>query len=100
MPHPQEHGHPGGHPHGHPGKSEDGIPALRLLAWETTRRCNLSCVHCRAGAQDEHYPGELTTQEGEALLTDLRTMGQPVIILTGGEPLLAAGHLPPGPLRP
>ncbi|MBI4797336.1 MAG: heme b synthase [Desulfarculus sp.] len=78
-------GHPGGPP---PGALPDGTPAIRLLAWETTRRCNLSCVHCRAGALDQHYPGELTTQEGEALLRDMRTLGQPVIILTGGEPLL------------
>ncbi len=83
------HGHPGGHPGGPPpAAAPDGTPALRLMAWETTRRCNLSCLHCRAGAQDEHYPGELTTAQGEALLTDLRTLGQPVIILTGGEPLL------------
>ncbi len=82
---PHPHGHPGGHPHA-PALGEP--PALRLVAWETTRRCNLSCVHCRAGALDEHYPNELTTTEGEALLTDLRGLGQPVIIMTGGEPLL------------
>lgn len=87
-------GHPGhiskgsGHPGGPPGAMEDGTPALRLLAWETTRRCNLSCVHCRAGAEDEDYPGELTTAQGEELLTDLAAMGSPVIIMTGGEPLL------------
>ncbi len=86
-------GHPGGHP-GHPGGGRppaadaNGVPALRLVAWETTRRCNLSCLHCRAGARDEHYPGELTTEEGEAFLTDLATMGKPVVIMTGGEPLL------------
>ena len=77
--------HPGGMP---PTSAEDGVPALRLLAWETTRRCNLSCLHCRAVAEDHTYEGELTTKEGEALLTDLATMGRPVIILTGGEPLL------------
>ena len=82
MPHP--HGHPGGAPP----KDTDGIPALRLVAWETTRRCNLSCMHCRAGAMDEDYPGELTTREGEAFLDDLATMGKPVVIMTGGEPLL------------
>jgi MoaA/NifB/PqqE/SkfB family radical SAM enzyme len=82
------HSHPPGHPGRPPASAPDGLPALRLVAWETTRRCNLSCVHCRAGALDEHYPDELTTAEGEALLTDLRSLGQPVIILTGGEPLL------------
>ena len=82
MPHP--HAHPGGMPL----RDKDGIPPLRLLAWETTRRCNLSCMHCRAGARDEEYPGELTTAEGEAFLDDLATMGKPVVIMTGGEPLL------------
>jgi heme b synthase len=86
MPHSQ---HPGGHPGGRPpGPDAQGVPALRLLAWETTRRCNLACLHCRAGAEDEVYPGELTTAQGEALLQDLAGMGSPVVILTGGEPLL------------
>lgn len=87
--HPGHPSHPSGHPGGMPPKADsDGTPALRLVAWETTRRCNLSCVHCRAGARDEDYPGELSTSEGEAFLKDLRTMGQPVVIMTGGEPLL------------
>jgi AdoMet-dependent heme synthase len=63
-------------------------PTLRLLAWETTRRCNLACRHCRAAAGSGPYPGELTTAEGLKLLDDLATMGQIVVILTGGEPLL------------
>jgi AdoMet-dependent heme synthase len=64
------------------------VPPLRLLAWETTRRCNLACLHCRAAAGSGPYPGELTTDEGVKLLDDLATMGQVVVILTGGEPLL------------
>jgi heme b synthase len=64
------------------------IPPLRLLAWETTRRCNLACLHCRAAAGSGPYPDELTTAEGQKLLDDLATMGQVVVILTGGEPLL------------
>jgi heme b synthase len=68
----------------HPSSS----PSLRLLAWETTRRCNLACLHCRAAAGSGPYPGELTTDEGLKLLDDLATMGQVVVILTGGEPLL------------
>jgi len=86
MPHPH-HGHGSPH-HGAPPQQEDGVPALRLVAWETTRRCNLSCLHCRAGAEDELYPGELTTAQGEEFLRDLAGMGRPVVILTGGEPLL------------
>lgn len=67
---------------------ESKISPLRLLAWETTRRCNLACLHCRAAAGSGPYPGELTTGEGKKLLDDLATMGQVVVILTGGEPLL------------
>lgn len=64
------------------------VPSLRLLAWEVTRRCNLACIHCRAAAGSGPYPGELTTDEGVALLTALARQGQVVVILTGGEPLL------------
>ena len=71
----------------HQDKTEK-IPSLRLLAWETTRRCNLACLHCRAAAGAGPYPGELSTAEGKKLLDDLATMGQIVVILTGGEPLL------------
>jgi AdoMet-dependent heme synthase len=66
----------------------DNAPPLRLLAWETTRRCNLACLHCRAAAGSGPYPGELTPDEGIALLDSLAGMGQVVVILTGGEPLL------------
>jgi heme b synthase len=71
-------------PHAHGGAA----PPLRLLAWETTRRCNLACRHCRAAAGSGPYPGELTTAEGYALLDQLAKLGQVVVILTGGEPLL------------
>ena len=71
----------------HPDTAPEKIPPLRLLAWETTRRCNLACRHCRAAAGSGPYPGELTTDEGIRLLDDLAAMGQIVVILTGGEPL-------------
>ena len=53
-----------------------------------TRQCNLSCLHCRASAVLGPYADELTTDEGLKLLDQIREVGQPVIILTGGEPLL------------
>ncbi len=86
MSHPHGHGkgsHPGGHPHG---KAEPNT--LRLVAWETTRRCNLSCKHCRAVAEDHPYENELDTQASFKLLDQIREVGTPIIILTGGEPLL------------
>jgi AdoMet-dependent heme synthase len=61
---------------------------LRLVAWETTRRCNLSCKHCRAVAEDHAYENELDTKEAVTLLDQIREVGNPIIILTGGEPLL------------
>lgn len=61
---------------------------LRMVAWEVTRSCNLACVHCRASARDEPYEGELSTDECFALLDEIASFARPVIILTGGEPLL------------
>ena len=58
------------------------------MAWELTRRCNLSCLHCRAGAADQVFPDELTTAEAFDFLTDLAAWAKPIVILTGGEPLL------------
>ena len=61
---------------------------LRMVAWEITRSCNLACVHCRASSLRGPYAGELTTDEGKRLLDDIAGFSSPVIILTGGEPLL------------
>lgn len=61
---------------------------LRFVAWETTRRCNLSCLHCRAGAVNKHYEGELSTSEALTMIDQIKEVGQPTLILTGGEPLL------------
>jgi radical SAM protein len=52
-----------------------------------TRACDLACSHCRASAQAERNPEELTTQEGEALLAETAGMGTPIFILSGGDPL-------------
>jgi heme b synthase len=59
-----------------------------MVAWELTRGCNLSCVHCRALSGEGPYPGELTTEECLRLLDDIASFAAPVVILTGGEPLL------------
>ncbi len=66
----------------------DGSPPLRLVAWEVTRSCNLACKHCRAEAHPEPYPGELSTEEAKALIDSFPQTGNPIIIFTGGEPLL------------
>lgn len=61
---------------------------LRLVAWEMTRACNLECVHCRAGACREPDPAQLSTAEGRRLIDGIRRVGTPILIMTGGEPLL------------
>lgn len=61
---------------------------LRLVAWETTRNCNLACVHCRASATTGPHQGELDTAEALRLLDQIAEVARPIIILTGGEPLL------------
>ncbi|MFC1937756.1 radical SAM protein [Chloroflexota bacterium] len=70
-------------------KQEDLIrPSLGLVAWEITRRCNLSCAHCRADAAETSYEGELTIEECFHLIDEILEVGRPIIILTGGEPLM------------
>ncbi len=64
------------------------FPPLRLVAWEITRSCNLACKHCRAEAHLEPYPGELSTREALGLIDTFPQTGDPVVIFTGGEPLL------------
>lgn len=61
---------------------------LRLVAWEITRNCNLECVHCRASATKGPYTGELDTEAAFRLLDQMAELGEPIVILTGGEPLL------------
>ncbi|RJQ31482.1 MAG: heme b synthase [Actinobacteria bacterium] len=60
----------------------------RIIAWEITRSCNLTCKHCRASALHGPYPGELTTDECYNLVDEIVSFSNPIIILTGGEPLL------------
>jgi 12,18-didecarboxysiroheme deacetylase len=60
-----------------------------VVVWNMTKRCNLKCVHCYAQAKGETYEGnELSTDEGKKLIDDLSRFGVPVILFSGGEPLL------------
>ncbi len=67
-------------------KRKQWVP--RLIAWEVTRSCNLNCIHCRAAARFGPYPNELTTDECFKFLDDVASFCKPIIILTGGEPML------------
>lgn len=78
MHHPAAHG------------STTAADELRLVFWELTARCNLTCKHCRAEAQNHAVKGELTTTEVLQVARDIRDYGDPIMILTGGEPLVRA----------
>lgn len=58
------------------------------VAWEITRACALACLHCRAEAQPRRDPRELTTDEGLRLIDEVAAMGTPVLVITGGDPLM------------
>jgi len=61
--------------------------APMLVIWEVTQACDLACVHCRASAQSERSPHELTTEQGYRLLDEIRSFGEPLVVFTGGDPL-------------
>ena len=58
-----------------------------IVIWETTQACDLACVHCRACAQPLRSPLELTTEEAKRLIDEVKQLGAPVFVLTGGDPL-------------
>ncbi len=63
-------------------------PTGPVVIWNLIRRCNLTCKHCYALSADHDYAGELDTAEVFAVMDDLRAYQVPVLILSGGEPLL------------
>ncbi len=86
---------PSGGPQGHPSAPD----ALRLVFWETTAGCNLECVHCRRlEVSRELMRSDLTTDEARRLIDQIAAAGRPVLVFSGGEPLLRpdifelAGH--------
>ncbi len=64
------------------------IPPGPVVIWNLVRRCNLTCKHCYSISADIDFPGELNTREVFDVMDDLRAFGVPVLILSGGEPLL------------
>jgi 12,18-didecarboxysiroheme deacetylase len=59
-----------------------------VVVWNVGQRCNLNCLHCYSQSQNREYSGELSTEEGRALIEDLAEFGAPVILFSGGEPLI------------
>ena len=94
-PAPRRHAQPAATARGHDSSSPVGRQAAMgqrlsgpVVIWNLIRRCNLTCKHCYAQSADHDYAGELSTAEVFGVMDDLRAFGVPVLILSGGEPLL------------
>ena len=59
-----------------------------VVVWNMTRRCNLKCIHCYAHAKDRAFENELTNAESKEMIDDLAAFGVPVLLFSGGEPLM------------
>lgn len=59
-----------------------------IVVWNCTRRCNLKCVHCYSRSCNQDYEGELTNEEARAMIRDLAAFKAPVLLFSGGEPLM------------
>jgi AdoMet-dependent heme synthase len=79
--------------HGKSGAGHPGMPPIDfdrapfLVIWETTQACDLACKHCRAEAQPDRHPDELTTEEARAMLRDVRRFGPVIFVFSGGDAL-------------
>jgi len=63
-------------------------PPGPVVIWNLIRRCNLACKHCYSISADTDFPGELSTEEVYRVMDDLKGFRVPVLILSGGEPLM------------
>ncbi len=61
-----------------------------IVVWNTTKRCNLNCMHCYIDATQDKAPDELTTSQAAAMIDDIAEFGCPVFLFSGGEPFLRA----------
>src|SRR5512141_1019050 len=59
----------------------------RLISWEVTKGCNLRCIHCRATATELASPSDLPTSKALAIIKEIADYGNPILVLSGGEPL-------------
>jgi heme d1 biosynthesis radical SAM protein NirJ len=77
-----------GEPGAVPRRPRPAVPSGPVVIWNLIRRCNLTCKHCYATSTDKDFPGELSRTEMFAVMDDLKAYGVPVLILSGGEPLM------------
>lgn len=71
-------------------KQRNGVAEGRgpVVVWNCTQSCNLKCIHCYANSENKKYEGEMTLEESKAFIDDLAEFKVPVILFSGGEPLL------------
>ncbi len=81
----------------HPAATKQYTP--RLVFWEVTKGCNLRCIHCRATATELMSPADLPTNKALDIISQIADFGNPILVLSGGEPLYRARHFPTGGVR-
>jgi len=69
-------------------KGMNSLSRRPIAVWNCTRKCNLACIHCYSNSANQDYQGELTTEEAKKMILDLEEFGVPVLLFSGGEPLL------------
>jgi radical SAM protein with 4Fe4S-binding SPASM domain len=72
------------------GRANDGAGKPRLIFWEVTKGCNLRCIHCRASATELSSPLDLPTGKAVEIIGQIASFAQPILVLSGGEPLYRA----------
>ena len=72
----------------HSAATKEFIP--RLIFWEVTKGCNLRCIHCRATATELMSPADLPTSQALEIIRQIAAFGNPILVLSGGEPLYRA----------
>lgn len=81
----------GNAPHEAPKSASERRP---IVVWNVTRTCNLKCVHCYTDSDNRAYGGELSHDEGKALIRDLAEFKVPSLLFSGGEPLMRKDLIP------
>ena len=69
------------------GEAAEAKASPRLIFWEVTKCCNLRCIHCRASATELSSPSDLTTSVALRIIDQIAAAGNPILVLSGGEPL-------------
>ncbi|HEX6906669.1 MAG TPA: radical SAM protein, partial [Terriglobales bacterium] len=69
------------------GEAAETRTSPRLIFWEVTKGCNLRCIHCRASATELSSPSDLSTATALGIIDQIAASGNPILVLSGGEPL-------------